>query len=501
MDITDFQDVLDNDVISDSELLEWVKLFEWADELGISENILPRDIAKCLRLIKLNLRNQDCCNYEEFYIPEQIKLLKNLTYFDFCDNSCYFDDEMRCKSLNNLAKLKNLEHLNLSGIVNIDDNTWRDDGYVLLGFSCVPEQDSFIYNVIDAVDNVIKSNPKLEYLNLSNNTLHELPRSVYFLKHLKHLIINDNGISEHEAEVVYSEGLEDEWYDGYSPCSTLKIDEKISYLINLETLEISDCQLFEFPESILHLSNLRKLDISHNQLSHAVTTEEDGYRIYNYSLEELDLSFNELVERPDITNFKKLAKFDFTFNLFNRDQSELLIKNNVFIKVGDIVQHAKFGKGKIINCSYKRNTPIAEIFFIGLGKKHLDLNIADIEKITNSNEFEYDFGGVIYSKADEDSCYYENSDVVNESEALEMEYKEIIVESYFESGSGLHGIVHIRPAKNQYHPQHLRVECSKDLIRLYPVGTQFKLKVKLTDRKGGQPFLYCHYKAQYEVVT
>ena len=81
-----------------------------------------------------------------------------------------------------------------------------------------------------------------------------------------------------------------------------------------------------------------------------------------------------------------------------------------------------------------------------------------------------------------------------------MDYIEIIVESYFESGSGIHGSVHIRPAQNQYYPQHLRVECSKKLIKLYPVGTQFKLKVKLTDREGGQQFLSCHYKAPYEVV-
>lgn len=75
-----------------------------------------------------------------------------------------------------------------------------------------------------------------------------------------------------------------------------------------------------------------------------------------------------------------------------------------------------------------------------------------------------------------------------------LEYSEIIVESYLESGSGLHGVVHIRSAINQYYSQNLRVECSKKLITNYPVGTKFRLRVKLTDKDGGNPFLYSSYK-------
>ncbi|RTK99792.1 MAG: hypothetical protein EKK57_08685 [Proteobacteria bacterium] len=74
------------------------------------------------------------------------------------------------------------------------------------------------------------------------------------------------------------------------------------------------------------------------------------------------------------------------------------------------------------------------------------------------------------------------------------EYREIVVESYRDYSSGVHGIVHIRPAINQYYPQTLRVECSKKLSTEYPVGTKFKLRVKLTDKEGGNPFLYSSYK-------
>lgn len=73
-------------------------------------------------------------------------------------------------------------------------------------------------------------------------------------------------------------------------------------------------------------------------------------------------------------------------------------------------------------------------------------------------------------------------------------YDYIIVESYYESGLGLHGPVHVRPATGQgpYLPT-MRVECNHDLENDYPVGTKSRIKAKITDRKGGTPFIYSHY--------
>jgi hypothetical protein len=80
-------------------------------------------------------------------------------------------------------------------------------------------------------------------------------------------------------------------------------------------------------------------------------------------------------------------------------------------------------------------------------------------------------------------------------------YKFIIVESFIPaSTSGRHGSVHIRPAPDQPFPQNLFVECSKDLMTKYPVGTRFKIKAQLTDRKG-TPFLYSYFGWKYEVLT
>lgn len=79
-------------------------------------------------------------------------------------------------------------------------------------------------------------------------------------------------------------------------------------------------------------------------------------------------------------------------------------------------------------------------------------------------------------------------------------YRTVVVESYWEGGSGLHGDVHIRPVSAEGFPLGMRVECSKELSRDYPVGTKFRIKAKLTDREEGGKFLYSSYKWDYVVV-
>jgi len=82
------------------------------------------------------------------------------------------------------------------------------------------------------------------------------------------------------------------------------------------------------------------------------------------------------------------------------------------------------------------------------------------------------------------------------------DYSYIIVESFLpKNTSGLHGLIHIRPAPNQIYPQNLFVECSKDLVNKYPVGTRFRIKVKLTNKEGGRDFLYSYHGWSHEVIT
>ena len=68
-------------------------------------------------------------------------------------------------------------------------------------------------------------------------------------------------------------------------------------------------------------------------------------------------------------------------------------------------------------------------------------------------------------------------------------YREVAVESFRDPRSGQ---VRIRPVSGQAYATSLRVQCSRALSdpERYPVGTRFLVSAKLTDRQGGEPFLW-----------
>ena len=85
---------------------------------------------------------------------------------------------------------------------------------------------------------------------------------------------------------------------------------------------------------------------------------------------------------------------------------------------------------------------------------------------------------------------------------MKNNYSEIIVESFVPSStSGLHGTIHIRPIEHQ-EPflQEMFVECSKDLVNDYDIGTRFRIRAKLTEREGGKTFIYSSYRWPYTVL-
>lgn len=84
----------------------------------------------------------------------------------------------------------------------------------------------------------------------------------------------------------------------------------------------------------------------------------------------------------------------------------------------------------------------------------------------------------------------------------QKDYEWVEVESYVaDRTSGLHGKVHIRPVPGFRFDPSLQVECSKQMIRNYPVGTRFRIWAKLTDRLGGREFLYSSYRWKYHVIS
>lgn len=76
-------------------------------------------------------------------------------------------------------------------------------------------------------------------------------------------------------------------------------------------------------------------------------------------------------------------------------------------------------------------------------------------------------------------------------------YVECVVETYYESGSGLHGDIHVRPSKNQPFPQHLRVRFPRSVREANDVPTRFRVMAKLSDREGGNEFIHTNHAWGY----
>jgi hypothetical protein len=76
-------------------------------------------------------------------------------------------------------------------------------------------------------------------------------------------------------------------------------------------------------------------------------------------------------------------------------------------------------------------------------------------------------------------------------------YVHVVAESYRDETGG----IRIRPAPGQPFPQTLRIEGSHALGWDYPVGTRFRVKVKLTDREGKKDYLYTSWQWQFEILS
>jgi hypothetical protein len=82
----------------------------------------------------------------------------------------------------------------------------------------------------------------------------------------------------------------------------------------------------------------------------------------------------------------------------------------------------------------------------------------------------------------------------------EEPYIRVIVETYRESGSGLHGDIHVRPIAGEQLPQSLRVRFPKSLRHAHRIGTRFLVYAKLTDRDGGSDFVHTNHAWDVEVL-
>jgi hypothetical protein len=79
-------------------------------------------------------------------------------------------------------------------------------------------------------------------------------------------------------------------------------------------------------------------------------------------------------------------------------------------------------------------------------------------------------------------------------------YREVAVESVTDPRTGA---LRIQPMAGQAFAPTLAVHCARRLSdpAQYPAGTRFLLSAKLTDRKGGPPFLYAYHGDPVVLLT
>jgi hypothetical protein len=81
-------------------------------------------------------------------------------------------------------------------------------------------------------------------------------------------------------------------------------------------------------------------------------------------------------------------------------------------------------------------------------------------------------------------------------------YKQILVESFEANLSGHRGAIEVRPLPAQEFSPNMLLECSRRMVDVstYPLGTVFKVWVRVKQKQGGRPHLYCNHRDPIEVV-
>jgi hypothetical protein len=79
-------------------------------------------------------------------------------------------------------------------------------------------------------------------------------------------------------------------------------------------------------------------------------------------------------------------------------------------------------------------------------------------------------------------------------------YREVAVHSVRDARTGR---LRIRPMPGQAFAPSMRVQCARALSdpAQYPAGTRFLLNAKLTDRLGGEPFLFAWHGDPVQVLS
>ncbi|XP_078614609.1 uncharacterized protein LOC144883820 [Branchiostoma floridae x Branchiostoma japonicum] len=253
-------------------------------------------------------------------VPRCLAKLKDLEILDLSHNNL---TTLPGRSLHSLPCLKslNLSHNNITTIgstvrklravqnFDVSFNKITEIPYEVLemqnlkNFSCSHNK---IKRWLDPTyENMLANTAPLKFLNLSNNSLEEVPRYVKDLKNLSVVNISDNKIWRADvSDEIQSHQLAELFYLpsvsklvlGNNNIKTLPLLDMAKVSPNIELIDLTNNEIREVPAGLLLMTHLKVLLLGNNNIT-KLPTDLDLNKL-SPTLSIIDLSSNELDDMP-----------------------------------------------------------------------------------------------------------------------------------------------------------------------------------------------------------
>ncbi|WJX70717.1 hypothetical protein P8452_54793 [Trifolium repens] len=306
-------------------------------ELKLSGNQFVSVIPSSLRNLS-NLQTLDL-SYNYYMISNNLEWLSHLSNLRYLDLS-YVNLTLAIDWLSSISKISSLNEIRLLGcelhqvtprsILRLNSSMslkYLDLGGNSLNSSILP----WVINVskvltdLDLSSNSLQQIPDafgnmifLRYLDLSDNELQgNIPKSFRNMCQLQQLELNSNKLSSKLSDNIHQLGCAPNVLAilglSNNPFNARPLPD-FSFFSSLETLSLRSTNIVgTLPKSFVHLPSLKTLDLSHNQLN-GVDIIDNAHLS---TLQSLDLSFNQLngsLPLLEITKLPSLQLLDLSHN-------------------------------------------------------------------------------------------------------------------------------------------------------------------------------------------